>query len=414
MTIPFSSRSGVGTVRGAERTERSPRPEPVTAVRRSAWAGPGVRRRTRWTPEAVGLLAVTVALVAVGLVFVLSASSVTSMDVHDSLFHRFERQAVFVLVGLLGMAFAIALPTSALRKVAVLAFWAVVAALVAVMAVGQTVDGSKRWIGPDALQFQPSEAAKLAVILMGARLLLAIDPRSMELLRRGWVLLIPPALVLLQPDLGSTVILAVIILSLLATAGAPKRFLGAVVAGGLVMVLLSLTVQDYQADRIRGLVSADCATANGFHACQSLVGLGTGHLLGTGVGASRAKWGYLPNADSDFIFTVIGEEVGFVGATLVIAGFAAFAVFGVRTANRARDRFGHVVAMAITTWITVQALVNIAVTVRWAPVTGVPLPFMSIGGTSRVVMLTAVGVLIRIARNQRTVDRSWPAPTRRR
>ena len=180
------------------------------------------------------------------------------------------------------------------------------------------------------------------------------------------------------------------------------------------MVLLSLTVQDYQADRIRGLVSADCATANGFHACQSLVGLGTGHLLGTGVGASRAKWGYLPNADSDFIFTVIGEEVGFVGATLVIAGFAAFAVFGVRTANRARDRFGHVVAMAITTWITVQALVNIAVTVRWAPVTGVPLPFMSIGGTSRVVMLTAVGVLIRIARNQRTVDRSWPAPTRRR
>ncbi len=408
MTIPLSPRAG-----GVPRSARRPTGEPAV-VARSAWAGTGVRRRARWTPEAVGIVAVTIGLVAVGLVFVLSASSVASMDVHDSLFHRFERQAIFVLVGLVGMTVAALVPTEALRRLAPLGLWGVTVALVAVLLVGKRVDGSRRWIGPEFLQFQPSEFAKLAVILAGARILVAIDPRSTALLRKGWPLLVPAVLVLLQPDLGSTGIISVIVVALLVTGGAPKRFVGAVLLGGLIAFLLSLTVQEYQAQRIVGLVEADCSSATGFHACQSLVGLGTGHVLGTGVGASRAKWGYLPNADSDFIFTVIGEEVGFVGGFLVIAGFVAFTVLGVRAANRARDRFGHLVAMAITTWIAMQALVNIAVTVRWAPVTGVPLPFISIGGTSRVVLLTAVGVLVRIARTQRGTERLVPAVSRRR
>lgn len=345
-------------------------------------------------------MAVTAMLVAVGLVFVLSASAVTSMDVHESLFHRFERQAIFVAIGLVAMAAAIIVPTELVRRLSPLVFFGVVGCLFAVLVVGTKVDGSRRWIGPSSLQFQPSELAKFAVVAMGARMLLAIDPRTTAVLRVGAILAVPVVLVVAQPDLGSSVILSVIVVTLLVSGGAPKRLILAVLMVGLMAFGLSLMTQEYQAERIRGLVEADCATSHGFHACQSLVGLGTGHVLGTGVGASRAKWGYLPNADSDFIFTVIGEEVGFVGGALVIAGFAAFTVLGVRTANRAKDRFGHMVAMGITAWITVQALINIAVTVRWAPVTGVPLPFISIGGTSRVVLLAAVGVLIRIARTQ--------------
>jgi cell division protein FtsW len=358
-------------------------------------------------------VAVTAFLVAVGLVFVLSASAVASMDVHDSLFHRFERQALFVGLGLVALAVFAAVPTEALRRLSPLMFAGVLTCLVLVFAIGTRVDGSRRWIGPAFMQFQPSELAKLAVIAVGARMLLAVDPRSRAVLRIGALLGTPVLLVVLQPDLGSSVILAVIVVTLLVSAGAPKRLVAAVLAAGFLGLCLNLAVQEYQAERIKGLVEADCSTSQGFHACQSLVGLGTGHLLGTGVGASRAKWGYLPNADSDFIFTVIGEEVGFVGGVLVIAGFAAFTVFGIRTANRARDRYSQVVATAITSWITVQALINIAVTVRWAPVTGVPLPFISIGGTSRVVLLAAVGVLIRIARTPARVPVAAPASGRR-
>jgi cell division protein FtsW len=389
MAISFPTRSG-----------RRARASSSTVAFRSDWAGAGVRSKRRALPfEAVGLLVVVAVLSAIGLVFVLSASTVASLTVHDSLFHRFARQAAFVGIGVLGMGAAALCPPALFRKVAWPVFVASVMSLIAVLIVGVEIDGAKRWVGPEALKFQPSELAKFAVALLGAKKMSEINPRLRNhVLTTVGVLAIPIALVFFQPDLGSTSMVAIIVMAVLLAGGVPKRFLAAVSVAGVAMVCLSMLVSPYQAKRVTGLFQT-CESEQGFQACQSLVGLGTGQATGIGVGASRAKWGYLPNADSDFIFTIIGEEVGFVGALAVILCFFVFALLGIRISARAPDRFSQVLALGITTWITVQVLVNISVTLKWFPVTGVPLPFISIGGTARIITLTAVGVLLSISRS---------------
>jgi cell division protein FtsW len=401
MAISFPARGGQR--RNRPGSQRGGRPD-GDAVSRSAWAGAGIRSRRRaLPPEAVGLLVIVAVLSAVGLVFVLSASTVASLSVNDSLFHRFTRQAIFVMVGLVAMGIAALCPPDVFRKAAWPVFAIAVISLICVLFFGVSIDGAKRWVGPESLKFQPSELGKLAVALLGARKMSEINPRLRKhVLATVGVLAVPIFLVCLQPDLGSTSMVAIIVLAVLLAGGVPKRFLAAVSVAGIALVVLSMMVSPYQARRVTGLF-ADCGSEQGFHACQSLVGLGTGQATGIGVGASRAKWGYLPNADSDFIFTIIGEEVGFVGAMLVMICFVAFALLGVRIAMRASDRFSQVLALGITTWITVQALVNIAVTLKWFPVTGVPLPFISIGGTARVMTLASVGMLLSVARHGRRI-----------
>jgi cell division protein FtsW len=206
-------------------------------------------------------------------------------------------------------------------------------------------------------------------------------------------------LVLLQPDMGTAMVMLLIVLVLLFVAGMPlirMAAMGALAAGGALVLAMGA---GYRRNRMESFMNpfAD-ASHTGYQVAQSLVALGTGNLAGVGLGASRAKWGFLPNAHTDFIFAIVGEELGLLGTLLVVGLFAAFTVLGIRVALRAPDRFGTLLAAGITAWISGQAVVNMGAVTGVMPVTGIPLPFLSFGGSALVVTMAAVGILLNVAR----------------
>jgi cell division protein FtsW len=210
-------------------------------------------------------------------------------------------------------------------------------------------------------------------------------------------------LVMAQPDMGTTIVLTVIAFTLIFVAGTPMRPMGKIAGSFLVLGYLAARLEPYRWARMSSFRDPFADVANsGYQLAQSLVGLGTGGLTGLGLGASRAKWGFLPNAHTDFIFAILGEEFGMVGSVLTVLLFLAFAVVGVRIALRAPDRFGALVAAGITAWVAGQAFLNIGVVVGALPVTGVPLPFLSFGGSSLVFTMVATGILLNIAAQGRT------------
>jgi cell division protein FtsW len=208
------------------------------------------------------------------------------------------------------------------------------------------------------------------------------------------------ALLLLQPDFGTMLLVGAASVAVLLASTAPLGYvLGLATIGGVFAVIGAIT-KDYRRDRIAGFLDPFADPLNtGHQAVQSLVALGTGGWFGVGLGASRARWSFLPNAHTDFIFAIIGEEIGFVGAALVIALFALFGYLGLRVALRAPDRFGRLLAVGIVAWLSFQALVNVGGVVGVLPITGVPLPFVSSGGNAMLVNLAAVGILFNIARS---------------
>lgn len=359
------------------------------------------------------LVSTVLVLNVVGLVMVMSASSVTAIDTYGSSWIFVKRHLAWTALGLLALAVVARLDYRALRRVsvplAVLSLGLLV--LVFVPGVGVRVSGASRWIGRGSLRFQPAELAKLALLLLVADLL-ARRAREVGDARRVLrplllVFVATAALVLRQPDMGTTLIIGLIVVTLLFAGGVPLRQLVPVgVVGASAALLLALSAA-YRRDRVLSFLDPFADAANtGYQAVQSLIALGTGSLTGVGLGAGRAKWLFLPNAHTDFIFAVIGEELGLVGTLLVVALFGMFAVLGIRTAVRAPDRFGFLLALGATTWIVGQALVNISATVGLLPVTGVPLPFVSFGGSALLFTMAAAGVLVSVAR------RSGSAPAR--
>jgi cell division protein FtsW len=247
---------------------------------------------------------------------------------------------------------------------------------------------------------------KLALAVFAADLLTRRADRAHEVRAVVAPLLIvmgTAALLLLkQPDMGTAIVLVCITFALLFAGGVPKGAVFKTLAATAVLGLVFGLAQPYRRDRLLSFVNPFAhAKGSGYQVVQSLVGLGSGHLFGLGLGGSHEKWGLLPNAHTDFIFSVIGEETGLVGALLVLSLFAALAYFGLRAASRAPDRFGGLLAVAATAWITSQALINIGATVGVLPVTGIPLPFVSFGGSSLVITLMAVGILANIAGRER-------------
>jgi cell division protein FtsW len=268
-----------------------------------------------------------------------------------------------------------------------------------------SVRGSSRWIGTGQFRVQPSEFAKLAILLFTADILARRGAKgSARSALRPVVLVFCVAafLVMGQPDMGTTLVLGCIVLSLLFVGGVELRTLGGLVgvaAGGALLLGL---VEGYRRARLFSFLNPWKDAGNtGYQIVQSLVGLASGHWTGLGLGASRAKWGFLPNAYTDFIFAIIGEELGLIGTLLVIGLFVAFAILGVRTALKAPDRFGALLAAGITAWVVGQALINIGAVIGVLPVTGVPLPFVSFGGSSLVITMGAAGILLNIARQTR-------------
>jgi cell division protein FtsW len=348
------------------------------------------------------------ALNVVGLVMVMSASSVTALASYGSSWLFTYRQVAFTLVGLGALFVASRVDYHDLRRLIppLLVVSGALLFVVLIPGIGTQVAGSRRWIPLGPINLQPSELAKLALVLYTADILVRraelVDDwrevlRPILLVSGGFALL-----VMREPDLGTTICLGIIVATLLFAGGVGLRQL--VPMGGAALAALTFLALSAPYRRARVFSFLDPFAdpeRTGYQAVQSLIALGSGGLFGVGLGASRAKWLFLPNAHTDFIFAIIGEELGLVGALLVVALFAVFAFLGVRTAVHAPDRFGYLVAMGVTMWMTGQAIVNIGATIGLLPITGVPLPFVSFGGSALLVNMVAAGILLNIARQGR-------------
>lgn len=361
------------------------------------------------------LVVSTAALTMIGLVMVLSASSVRAFADLGSSFFYFKRQLVFAAAGLVGAVGAYRMRYQVWRKLWVPFVAASAALLVLVLnpRIGSTVGGAARWIQIGSFSLQPSELAKFAVVTMAAALL----ARNYRFLSDPVRMLTPVALILggiaglilLQPDFGTTMVIAVTVGFLVFVVGVRLRFLIAWLAIGSGAGLAVIMGTSYMRVRFLSFLHPWADPQNtGYQVIQGLIALGSGHLYGVGLGASRQKWLFLPNAHTDFIFAILGEEVGLIGEIVVLALFGAFLYAGIRIALKAPDTFGRLLAAGILTWLGFQALVNLGGVTGVLPITGVPLPFLSYGGSSLVVTLTAVGVLASIGRAG-----LWPERDRR-
>jgi cell division protein FtsW len=353
------------------------------------------------------LLVLVVVLVVVGLGVTMSASSAVSLNQTGSQDQwRFvKRQLLGVGLGTLALLVASRIPYRIYRKVALPSLVVTLGLLVAVEISGITVGGATRWLPvPGLNSFQPSELAKVTVVFALAYLL----EKKKKLLTRFGHFLVPVAvtlglvgiLVIRQPDLGTLIVIGAAAMAVIIASETPMKF---VLILGLVAVLVATYLAfdaHYRATRIDAFLDpyAD-PSGNGYQLIQGYYALGNGGVFGVGLGASRARWFYLPNAHTDFIFAIIGEETGLVGGLTVIGLFIALASAGWVVAQRAPDGFGRMLAAGITVWLSFQALVNIGGVLGVIPITGIALPFVSYGSTALAVSMGAVGILVNIAQS---------------
>ena len=354
------------------------------------------------------IVGITVLLLALGLVMVLSTASVTDLSFGLSPYSDFEKQLVGVCIGLPLMWVAARSSPRLFRAAAypLLAVAIIGLCLILIHGVGVTKNGAVRWIALGPFQFQPSELAKLALAVWGADLLARKEKMGMLADWRHMLVPLMPGtgllalLVMAGDDVGTTFVLLMVFLALLWFAGAPGRVFSALlILMGMVLLLLVVT-QSWRIRRITGLFDTSNANPVGSNqqAIQGRVALGDGGLFGVGLGASKIKWGWLPESTSDFIFAIIGEELGLVGTLCVTAMYGGLAFAGLRVARRAPDSFSRFCSAAITSWIVIQAVVNIGAVVGVVPITGVPLPLVSQGLSSVLVTMVALGMLMSFAR----------------
>lgn len=361
------------------------------------------------------LLTVTAALLLVGITMVYSSTFVIAHNdpAYGNESYFLARQLVWALLGVAAMTVAARIDYRLWRRLSVVVFVAALAGLIAVLIpqLGKTEFGAQRWLALGPLPaFQPSEFAKLAVAIYFADWLSRKGQKVRDLtygaLPFAIVLAVLVGLVLLQPDLGTTLVLVAIAVAIYCTAGANLLHLAAGLAVGLAGLYVASTSAGYRAQRLAAFFNPESDPQGiGWHIIQTQIALGSGGVFGRGLGASRQKFYYLPSAPTDTIFAIIGEELGFIGAVVVILLFALLAYCGVRIALQSRDAFGALLATGIATWLTVQALINVAVVAGVLPFTGIPLPLVSLGGSSLVISLVAVGLLLSIDRQNTRLRR---------
>ncbi len=374
---------------------------------------PKVLRREVHQPDYVILVAV-IAMSAIGILMVFSSSAMKAYTEEGDVFATVAPQVFWCVAGLLAMLGMMRIDYRRLRLVSIPVYGLAIVLLVLVFVpgLGQVVGGSARWlkVGPFPA-VHPAEFAKLALVIYLAHWL-AKRGTSIGGFLRGtipFLIIFLPivGLVLREPDLGTSMVVSITGLTMFILAGASVFQVGLLGAGGLVGVVM-FALHGYQLERIKSWIDPwKDASGIGFHSVQGLMALGSGGLLGLGLGQSRGAGGlFLPNASNDFIFAVIGEEFGLFGAGLVVALFVILAYQGVRIALSAPDTFGALLAAGITTWLCIQAFINIGVVVALFPITGITLPFISAGGSSLTISLAAVGILLSISRE--TVERgTW-------
>jgi cell division protein FtsW len=344
-------------------------------------------------------------------VMVYSATSAPAALGNEDPSYYLRKQGLYALVGLALLVLIRRTGYRALRPLAPTLLVVTIALLVAVLVVGRTVNGATRWLELGPAAFQPSELAKLALLVFAAAYLARTrPPRTLGELGKPLGLLagIVCGLLLAQPDLGTAITIAIMLGGVLVVSGVPSRLLlsaGVLCAG---LVLVAVWFEPYRRARLLTFLNPwDDAQGAGYQSTQAMIGLGSGGIFGEGLGQSVLKNFYLPEAHTDMIFAIIGEELGLVGATALIAAYAAFGYAGFRVALGCRDPFGKRLAAGITTLVCGQALINLAAVMGLAPLTGITLPFVSYGGTSLVVGLVSVGILLNIAGDHgRTADNS--------
>ncbi len=347
-------------------------------------------------------------LVVLGLVMVLSASDVSSYQQSGNPYALFEKQLMWLLAGLPLAVVAARMPLTWVRRCGYPLLLVAVVGLFAVLVpgVGVSAYGATRWIGVGSLTVQPSEIAKLALVVWGADLLV----RKWRLLGEWRHLLVPllpvglitGALVMAEPDMGTTIVLLLIVFTLLWVAGAPLRLFGLCVGGIAVLGTFLAIAEPYRLARLTSFLHPfQDSQVGGYQAVQGIYALAAGGWWGKGLGSSAEKWGYLPNAHTDFIFAIVGEELGLLGTLLIIVLFGVLGFAGMRIAQRTTDRFVKLAAAAITVWLVGQAVVNMGAVVGVLPITGIPLPFISFGGSALLPTLVAVGLLASFARTEK-------------
>lgn len=363
------------------------------------------------------LLGSVTLLLGIGLLEVFSASTVNNLVNARPMLSSIENQAVSAALGLPLMWLASRLPVAVYRKLAYPAMVATVVLLILVLVIGSSHNGNKNWLIIGPLTVQPSEFAKLALVLWGADLMV----RKEKLLRTWDHLLVPlipgavliVGLVMLGGDMGTSIIIVAIVFGLLWTVGAPLRLFTVLLMSAVGLAALAIITRPSRARRFTGFLNPDAdPTGTGYQAVQSFHALAGGGWFGVGLGASRQKWGALPEVQTDFIFAIVGEELGLIGALTILALFLALAYAGIRIASRTSDPFVQLTAASIAVWLSSQMMINLGAVTGVLPIAGVPLPFVSYGGSSLLPSMIAVGMLMSFARRRYEPIGGPPDPER--
>ncbi|WP_084956650.1 putative lipid II flippase FtsW [Thermoactinospora rubra] len=352
------------------------------------------------------ILGCSALLLALGLMMVLSASSIEALQKTGSPFSWFIKQSLSATLGVPLMWVCSRLPQKFFRWAGYPLMAVSILALVLVVFIGSAEQGAQRWIYIGDLTVQPSEPAKLALALWGADLL----ARRARMGRIEWRQLLLPlmpgvavlaVLVMLGRDLGTTLVLFMIFLALLWVVGAPLILFGGILALAAIAAVTMIILEPYRVDRIASFLDPwGDPQDGGFQAVQGQIAMGSGGWFGLGLGASRQKWKWLPHGESDFIFSILGEELGLMGTLVVVALFGLLGYAGLRVAYRANDAFVRLASCAVVAWIAGQAIVNMGAVIGVLPITGIPLPLVSYGGSALLPTMAALGMLLSFARRE--------------
>jgi cell division protein FtsW len=366
------------------------------------------------------LLVATAMLLITGLVAVYSASFAIAYHEFGDPHYFVGRQAVFALAGVGALVIFMKMDYRRLRALSVPMMALALIGLLAVLVPGIGVEryGASRWLEFGPLSVQPSEFAKLAVIVYIAAWLASrgsdINKITLGFFPFVLILSIVGGLVVAQPDMGTTIIIVLAASALFFVAGAPLSHLGLLLAAGSIVSYLVISQREYQMDRLMSFVDPQAdPQGNGFQILQLLIALGSGGPFGVGLGESRQAHYYVPGAHTDGVFAILGEELGFIGLMAIIGLFVFFVWRALNVTLGSRDRFAVLLSVGIISWIAFQALLNIGGITRTIPLTGVPLPFLSYGGSSLIAIMAAVGILLSISRYTSEQPYTPPAAVRR-
>jgi cell division protein FtsW len=352
------------------------------------------------------LFTATLLLVCTSVVMVYSASAVLAMERFDEPYYFLFKQAAWALIGLCLLPIVMRIDYRQYRQPAVIwtGFAIVAIALIAVLLFGPKVKGATRWLAVGPMGVQPSELAKIAIIIFTAALLERrmdrIDDVSYSLLPIGLVVGGIVALILLQPDLGTAVTILMISGVMVFAAGMSYGYLGGLFLASIPALYVLLMTSDYRRKRVLAFLNPwDDPLGGGFQMIQSMIAVATGGITGRGLMGGKQKLFYLPEPHNDFIYAVISEELGLIGATIILICFCVITWRGLRTALRAPDRFGAFLAIGLTTMVAFQAMFNISVVLGLLPTKGIPLPFVSAGGSSLLINLIGMGILLNVSQH---------------